>query len=73
MLGVAQVPGSVNGVEARDDETGRVADVVQPGGGFQQVCVRAEGWRQAACPRGDALDVCPAAGEGILEVCRSDI
>jgi hypothetical protein len=67
VLGVAQVPGSVKRVEARDDETGRVADVVQPGGGFQQVGVRAEGWRQAACPGGDALDVCPAAGEGVLE------
>jgi hypothetical protein len=54
-------------VHARGDQAGRVADVVQPGGGFQQIGVRAEHWRQAAGPGGDALDVCPAAGKGVLE------
>ena len=67
MLGVAQVPGAVELVQARDGEIGCVADVVQPCGGFQQVGVRAENGCQAACPVGDALDVRQAAGQGLLE------
>ena len=67
VLGVAQVPGAVELVQARDGEIGCVADVVQPRGGFQQVGVRAENGREAACPGGDALDVRPAAGQGLLE------
>ena len=66
-LGVAQVPGAVELVQARDGEIGCVADVVQPCGGFQQVGVRAKNGRKAACPGGDALDVRPAAGQGLLE------
>ena len=62
MLDVAQVPGAIELVQASEGKAGGVADVVQPGGGFQQIGVRAEGWRQAACPRGDALDMCPAVG-----------
>ena len=40
---------------------------MQPHGGFHQTGVRAENWCQAACPGGDALDVCPAAGERLPE------
>jgi hypothetical protein len=54
-------------VQAGAGEAGGVADVVQPGGGFQQVGVRAENRCQAACSAGDALDVRPAAGQGLLE------
>jgi hypothetical protein len=64
VLGVAQVPGAVEGVQARVGKARRIADVVQPCGGFQQIGVSAENRRQAARPRGDTLDVCPAAGEG---------
>jgi hypothetical protein len=46
---------------------GGVADVVQRRGGFQQISVRPENRCQAACPRGDALDVRPAAGQGFVE------
>jgi hypothetical protein len=67
VLGVAQVPGAVECVQACGGEVGRVADVVQPGGGFEQIGVIAKDRCQAACPGGDALDVCPAAGEGLLE------
>ena len=42
ILGVAQVPGAIELVEAREGKAGGVADVVQPSGGFQQVGVRAE-------------------------------
>jgi hypothetical protein len=69
VLGVAQVPGAVEWVEARRDKAGRVTDVVQPRGGFQQVGVSAENGCQAARPGGDALDVGPAAGQGLLEEC----
>ena len=48
-------------------KAGGVADVVQPGGGFQQIGVRAENRRQAAGPGGDALDVRPAAGKRLLQ------
>jgi len=42
VLGVAQVPGAVELVQARGGETGGVADVVQPCGGFQQLGVCAQ-------------------------------
>jgi hypothetical protein len=67
VLGVAKVPGAVELVQPRDGEIGRVADVVQPRGGFQQISVRAENRREAAGPGGDALDVRPAPGQRFLE------
>ena len=67
VLGVAQVPGAVELVQARDGEAGCVADVVYPRGGFQEIGVRAENRCQAAGPVGDALNVRPAAGEPLLE------
>jgi hypothetical protein len=63
VLSVAQVAGTVLGVQARHGQAGRVADVVQPRGGFQEIGVSAENGCQAAGPRGDALDVRPAAGD----------
>jgi hypothetical protein len=68
VLGVAEVPGAVEGVQAGHVQVWCVADVVQPRGGFQQVRVRAENSRQGMCLGGDALDVCPAAGR---DSCRS--
>ena len=73
VLGIAKVPGAVQGVQARHGQAGRVADVVQPRGGFQEVGVGAENWCQAAGPRGHALDVRPAAGEGFLEECLGEM
>ena len=73
MLGVAQVPGTVQGVQARHGKARRIADVVQPRGRLQEFGVRAENRCQAACPRGHALDVRPAAGEGILEGCPGEL
>ena len=73
VLGVAQVPGAVELVQAGGGEAGGVADVVQPGGGFQQIGVRAENGCQAACPGGDALDVRPAAGQGFVEECPGEL
>ncbi len=67
MLDVAKVAGTVQAVQAGGGEFGEVPDVVQPGGGFDQIGVRAENGCQAACPRGDTLDVRPAAGEGRVE------
>ena len=64
VLGVAQVPGADELVQAGGLEAGGVADFVQPGGGLQQIGVRAENGRKAACPGGDALVVRPAAGKG---------
>jgi hypothetical protein len=67
VLGVAQVPGAIELVQAGGGEAGCVADVVQPCGGFQQFGVSAKNGCQAACSVGDALDVRPAAGQGLLE------
>jgi hypothetical protein len=67
VLRVAQVPGAIELMQAGDGEAGGVADVVQPRGGLHQLGVRAENRCQAACPRCDALDVRPAAGQGLLE------
>jgi len=65
--GVTKEPGAIELVQARDGQAGRVTDVVQPRGGFQEIGVRAENGRQAAGPGRDALTVCPAAGEPLLE------
>ena len=73
VLGVAQVPGAVELVQAGGGEAGGVADVVQPGGGFQQIGVRAENGCQAAGPGGDALEVRPAAGKGLLQECPGEL
>jgi hypothetical protein len=69
VLGVAQVPGAIELVQAGGGEAGCVADVVQPGGGFEQIGVRAENRCQAACPGGGALDLRPAAGKRLLQEC----
>ena len=65
VLSVAQVPGAVELVQAGGAEAGGVADVVQPGGGFEQVDVRAEDRYQAACPGGDAPGRAPSGGAGV--------
>ena len=67
LLGVAQVPGAVQRVQARGDKAGRVTDVMQPRGGRQEISVRTESLCQAACPRGHALYVRPPPGKGLLE------
>jgi len=67
LMDIAQIARTVQGVKARHNQARRVADVVQPRGGVQEIGVRAESGCQAACPRGDALDVRPAAGKGPLQ------
>ena len=47
VLGIAQVPGAIELMQAGGGEARGVADVVQPRGGFQQISVRAENGRQA--------------------------
>jgi hypothetical protein len=54
-------------------QAGRLAGAVQPRGGFQQIGAGAENRCQASCPRGDALDVCPAAGKGRLQECPGEL
>ena len=73
VLGVAEVPGAVQGVQAGHGKAGRVADVVQPRGGFQEIRIGAENGCQAACLGGDALDVRPAAGQGLLQECLGEM
>ena len=73
VLGVAQVPGSVELVQAGGGEAGGVADVVQPRRGVQEIGGRAENGCQAACPRGDAFDVRSAAGQRLLQECLGEM
>ncbi len=73
VFGVAQVAGTIEWVEACHGQAARVADVVQPGCGFQELGVRAEHGCQAAGLRCHALDVRPAAGEGALEECLGEL
>ena len=68
MLGIAQVPGAIELVQAREGKAGGVADVMQPGGGFQQIGVSAENGCQAAGPGGDARECAQRRGRGS---CRS--
>ena len=55
-------------MQASGGEAGGVTDVVQPGGGFDQVGVRAEKRCQAAGPGGDAWTCAQRRGRGS---CRS--
>ena len=74
MLDVAKVAGAVQAVQAGVGEFGEVADVVQPGGGLEEFGVRAEGRLEGAGPGADALDVGPAAGQGVglgLAICKT--
>jgi hypothetical protein len=73
VLNVAEVTGAVECVHARRGRAGHVANVVQPRGGFQEIGVSAENRCQAACPRSDASDVGPAAGERHLEECQGEM
>ena len=67
VLDIAEVAGAVQAMQPGLGEIGKVADVVQPGGGFEQIGVGADGRREAARAGGDSLDVGPAAGKGIGE------
>jgi len=62
VLGVAQVTGAVECVQARHNKVGCVADIVQPRGSLQQIRVRAENSRQAMYLGGDTLNMRPAPG-----------
>jgi hypothetical protein len=67
VVDVAQVAGAVQAVHAGLGEFGEVADVVQPGGGLQELGVGAEGRGEAAGAGGDAPNVGPAAGQVSFE------
>jgi hypothetical protein len=67
VLDIPQVAGAVELVQAGVGQFVQVADVVQPSRGFQQIGVRAEGSCDTASSVGDALNVCPTAGEGGLQ------
>ena len=68
VLGVAQVPGAVELVQARDGKAGGVADVVQPRGGFQQ---SASAPRTGARPRARAATPWTCAQRRGRGSCRS--
>ena len=73
VLHVTQIAGAVEGMEAGFFHARRVADVVQQRGGGQQVGVVAGDRDEGAGGSSDALDVCPAAGQGFGEEGAGDV
>jgi hypothetical protein len=69
---VAQVPGAVERMKAGLDQLGRVADVVQPRSGFEQIGVITENRGKRSGSRRDPLNMRPAAGEWGFEVLASE-
>ncbi len=72
MCDVAEVPGAVERMKAGLDQLGRVADVMQPRGGFEQIGVLAEDRGKGPGSRGDPLNMRPAARKRDLEVLTSE-
>jgi len=73
LLDVAQVPGSVERVKASVGQLGGVADVMEPGCGFEQVGIFAEDrFKRAGLPS-DALTVRPAARQWNLQQLAGDL
>ena len=57
---VAEVAGTIERMKARVGEFGRVADVVEPRGGFEQISVVAKDGSEGTGLRRHTLDVGPA-------------
>jgi hypothetical protein len=64
---IAQVTGAIERVKPGVDEIRRIADVMQPSGSDQQVCVVAKDGFECPRLRGDALRVSPPAGQRRLK------
>jgi hypothetical protein len=60
-------------VQTRHGKAKHVADIVESRRGFQEIGISAENVCPAACPRGDAVDVRPAAGQGLLQECLGEM
>ena len=69
---VAQVPGAVERMKAGLGQLGRVADVMQPRGSFEQIGVVSEDRGKGSGSRGDPLNMRPTAREGDFEVLASE-
>ena len=67
VVGVAQVAGAVEWVEAGRGQAGRVADVVQPPGGFQEIGVSAKNMVPGCVPGRRRLGRAPTGGGGAPE------
>ena len=68
---VAQVPSAIERMKAGLDQLGRVADVMQPRGGFEQIGVLAEDRRKDSGSRSDPLNMRPTARKRDFEVLAS--
>jgi hypothetical protein len=68
---VVQVPGAVKRMKASLGQLGRVADVMQPRGGFEQIGVLTEDRRKGSGSRSDPLNMRPTARKGDFEVLAS--
>jgi hypothetical protein len=67
VLDIAQIPRAVEGMETGGGEPGCVADVVQDGGGLEQVGVLAKDGGEGPGRVGDPLYVRPTARQWFLE------
>ena len=73
VLDVTEVSGSVERMEAGVDQLGGVADVMEPGSGFEQVGILAEDRPKSAGLPSNALAVCPAARQRNLKELAGDL
>ena len=67
VLDIAEVASTIQGVKASVREFWRVADVMQPRGGFEQVGIVFEDRGERPSLRSDTLDVSPATRERDFE------
>jgi hypothetical protein len=73
VLDIAEVAGSVQGVQACLGKLGKVADVVQPRGCLEEFSIGGGRWSEAACPGGHALDMGPAPRKGVLQEVAGEV
>ncbi|GAA0335803.1 hypothetical protein GCM10010151_26890 [Actinoallomurus spadix] len=73
VLDVPKVTGAVERVQAGVHKVRGVADIVQPSGGFKEIGVIAEDWREAPCLPGDALAVRPTTGKRHFKELAGDL
>lgn len=68
-----EIAGTVERMKAGSGKRGRVADVMKPGGGLDQVSLVSEDGSKRPFPGGDALRMCPAAGQWLLQERTGDL
>ena len=72
-LDVPEIAGTVERVKAGSGKRGRVADVMKPGSGLDQVSLVSEDGSKRPCPGGDASRMRPAPRQWLLQERAGDL